>query len=171
MAKNEIGRDYGRIGAGLLSEVSFLASPERCLIREEIPQSGGERLFAVCQSASPPAMEKFKVALLLAGDEMVNEHRGAGGERFMDGGPSGLADDEMMGSEELGNALGPGEDAHPPGIGFFHLTGTMVELAEVSSEDDGDLRLISGVIEKGAGDSSYGRAFGGWEEEDAKFIQ
>lgn len=54
--------------------------------------------------------EEFGVAFFLAGDDVVDDGWAGGGECFVEDGAAGFADDEVVGLQEVWDAVGPAED-------------------------------------------------------------
>lgn len=82
---------------------------------------------------------------------MVDQHGAFCSHRFMDGGSSGLSDREMMTAHQLWDALGPALQGDTVWMGAADLTGTVIERADGTAEDNGQMR--SGDTENGPGDA------------------
>lgn len=154
----------------MFGEAAFLLTPEGGVVGEEVAKGGGKAIGAVGEGSAPDDFKKVEVALLLAGDEVVDEHGAACGECLVDGGAAGFADDEVVVTEEFGDLLRPAFDLDAAGVGFLDFAGPAVEFSEVSSEDDGEFGGPSGVVEDGPGGASDGGAFWRGEKEDAEWF-
>lgn len=68
-------------------------------------------------------LEELEISLFLAGHEVVDEHGDTGGDGFVDGCATGLADDEVVFFEELGDFFCPSEKPDATGIFGTNLAG------------------------------------------------
>ena len=59
---------------------------------------------------------QFRVAFLLAGNDLVDDHRAARGDGFLHGRAARLADDQMMRQHQFGHLIRPAEHAHAVGV-------------------------------------------------------
>lgn len=80
----------------MLKESFFLSAPESGLVGEQRgdgfadgPGGGGE-------GSGLESVEELDVSFLLSRDDVVDQHGALRGNGFMDGGASGLADDEVV---------------------------------------------------------------------------
>ncbi len=97
----------------------------------------------------------------------MDEHRAAGGDGFVHGGAAGLADNEMVSVEELGDFARPADEADAAGIGIFELLCAGIQTAGVASEHDGEAHGRRGVEQRTAVGTDE-RFLGGGEIEDAE---
>ena len=83
-------------------------------VGEGPPQGGDHGFGRLDQRADVAAAQQLVIALLLAGDDLVDEHRAARGDGLLGGGAAGLADDHVVGHQQPGNLVGPAEDVRGP---------------------------------------------------------
>ena len=60
--------------------------------------------------------DQFRVAFLLAGNDLVDDHRATRGDGFLHGRAAGFADDEMMRHHQFGHLVRPAEHPHAVGL-------------------------------------------------------
>ena len=159
MFQNVVGGAEGAGVVTVLGEGAFHLTPAGGFVVEEVAGDAGDGFLAVGERAATDFLEQLEVAFFLTGDEVVDEHRAARGDRFVDGGATGFADDEVVTCQKFGDFAGPTQDADTAGEGVFDLAGSRVEKADVFSENDGDVGPRVGV-EDGLGNPPDVGSFG-----------
>jgi hypothetical protein len=80
------------------------------LVGEEVVGGAGDFRWGVGEAAAADGLEEAEVSFFLTGDEVVDEHRAAGGDGFVDGGSAGFTNGEVVGVEELRDSAGPADE-------------------------------------------------------------
>ena len=149
----------------MLGKGAFHLAPAGAFVLEDVAKDTGDGVLTVGEGASADFFEELEVTLFLTRDEVVDEHRAAGGDGFVDGGTAGFSDDEVVGGEEFGDLAGPAFDSDAAGVGVFDFAGALVEEADVFPQDDGDVGAWVGVEDRFGDPADVGEFWGG-EVED-----
>ena len=80
----------------MLGEGAFHLVPAAGFVGQEIGSDAGDGFGAVGEGAATDFFKELEVAFFLTGDEVVDEHRTAGGDGFVDGGSACFSDDEVV---------------------------------------------------------------------------
>lgn len=115
--EDEAGCGDGSGIAAVADEGVFHGSPAGVLIGEQIADLAGEAFRGGGEAASADGFKEGEISFLLAGDEVVDDHRAVGGDGLVDGGAACLADDEVVAGEELRDFAGPADEADAAGMG------------------------------------------------------
>ena len=107
------------------------------MIGEDGEKPGSECCGVSGEAAAADHFQQAQIAFFLAGHEVVDEHRAMGGNGLVDGGPTGLANDEVVVGEQIGDAAGPAHDADAAGEGLLELAGGGVQQFGVFAEHQG----------------------------------
>ena len=134
----------------MAGEGVFHGAPAGGVVGEEVGDAAGEGCGGFGEVAAADDFEEPEISLFLAGNEVVDEHRAARGDGFVDGGSAGFADDEVMAVEELGNAAGPANESDAARVGFLDLARAGVEQPDVPPEDEGELDGGRGIQQRPA---------------------
>ena len=153
----------------MAGEGVFHGAPAGGVVGEEVGDAAGEGFGRVGEMAAADDFEQLEVSLLLAGNEVMDEHRAAGGDGLVHGGAAGLADDEVVVVEKLRHLAGPADEPDAAGIGLLDFARAGVEQPDISPEDDGEMDVGRG-IQQGAAVAADEGQFGGGEIEDAEGI-
>ena len=121
--QDESGGGDGTGVAAVAGEGVFHGAPAGGVVGEQVGDAAGEGFGRVGEVAAADGFEQPEVSLLLAGDEVVDEHRAAGGDGLMHGGSAGLADDEVVAVEELRDPARPADEADAAGVGVLDFPG------------------------------------------------
>ena len=85
--------------------------------------------------------DEFGIALLLAGNDLVDNHRAAGGDGLLNRRAAGFADDEVMAHQQLRHLVGPAENVHAVAkiAGAFDELGAQIGVA---TGGDGEMDIF-----------------------------
>jgi hypothetical protein len=86
--------------------------PERRALLKGEFDGLGHFLVLLHDGAEVELGDEFGVAFLLPGDDLVDNHRAARGDGFLNGRAAGFADDEMMAHHEFRHLVRPAEHLH-----------------------------------------------------------
>jgi len=73
-------------------------------------QGFDDRVGCRRKGARPVAQQQLAVALLLAGDDLVDDHGAARGDGLLRGGSPGLAHHDVVGHQQARDLVGPSEN-------------------------------------------------------------
>ena len=105
--------------------------PERgTLLKGEFHGLGNFPVFLDDGAEVEPG-DEFGVAFLLSGDDLVDNHRAARGDGFLNGRAAGFADDEVMAHHEFRHLVRPAEHLHAVAAvaGALHELGAQLGVA------------------------------------------
>ena len=85
--------------------------------------------------------DEFRVAFLLAGDDLVDNHRAARGDGFLHDRAAGFADDQVMGHHQFGHLVRPAEDADAVGLLARALNQLGAQIG-VAPDGDGEMHVV-----------------------------
>ena len=106
-----------KAASGLLSrgQISPPFLPEPGLVGKRLVDEFGHLAVAFRHRAEAVFGDQSRIAFLLAGDDLVDDHRAARGDGFLHASAAGFADDEVAAQHQLRHLVGPAEDAHAVG--------------------------------------------------------
>ena len=135
-------------------QIFFLLAPESAVVCLQFRDGFADQFGAGGGLANFEAFEEFNVAFFLSRDDVMHQHGTLGGEGFVNGGSAGLANDEMMRAEEIGDFFSPSLEGDAMGEFLFDFVCLAVEASEVVAQDHGDFTI---AFEDSAHDFSHMR--------------
>lgn len=109
--------------ATVLGQCALHLPPAASFVGKQVGGDAGDGLGTFGEGAAANFFEQLEVAFFLAGDEVVDQHRASGGDGFVDGGPAGFANHEVVAGQEFGDFLRPAFDLDASGEALFDLLG------------------------------------------------
>ena len=147
VAQDGFGGHVGGIGeAERWNHVVTHFFGEATVIGEHAGGQGGGFERGMAAEGAVVIEEHFSVAFFLAGNDVIDDGRGACSEDFMEDGAAGFADDEIVGAQEVGHLVSPTDEGEPV---FRQGVGEVIE-GEVESAfvfADGQGQVCSGEDE------------------------
>ena len=139
--EDEFADAQGGVGPGDFLEVLPPFVPERRALLKGEFDGLGHFLVLLHDGAEVELGDEFGVAFLLAGDDLVDNHRAARGDGFLNGRAAGLADDEVVAHHQFGHLVRPAEHLHAVAeiAGAFDEFGAQLRVA---SGDDGEMDVF-----------------------------
>ena len=168
VAQDGFGGHVGGIGeAERWNHVVTHFFGEAAVIGEHASGEGGGFERGMAAEGAVVIEEHFSVAFFLAGNDVIDDGRGACSEDFMEDSASGFADDEIVGAQEVGHLVSPTDKCEPV---FRQGVGEVIE-GEVESAfvlADGQGQVGAGEDERTKGFQGCGNVFdgGGGEVQD-----
>jgi len=120
--------------------------PARGAVREEFFDRQAEMIRRFAERAAAILQEQLRIALLLSGNDLREQHRRPRGDRLLHGRAAGLADEQMVRHEQL-------RHARRPAVDFQRLAELGGELLELQPE-----RIVAARGGGGGGRSGRSRA-------------
>ena len=161
VAQDGFGGHVGGIGeAERWNHVVAHFFGEAAFIGEHAGGQGGGFERGMAAEGAVVVEEHFGVAFFLAGNDVIDDGRGACSEDFMEDGATGFADDEVVGAEEEGHLVGPTDEGEPvlrQGVG--EVIEGEVEAAFVFANGQG--QVGAGEDERTEGFQGGGNVFDG----------
>ena len=91
--------------------------------------------------AQTEAPDQFRVAFLLPGNDLVDNHRAARGDGFLHGRAAGFADDQVVRHHQFGHLVRPAEDADAVGV-FARALSQFGAQIRIASDGDGQMHVV-----------------------------
>jgi len=137
MFQDEIGGGESSVVAVMGGEGVFHGAPFCGAVGKDVGDGFCEVFGVLREIARTELLEEAEIPLLLAGNEVVDEHGAAGGDGLVDGGSASLTDDEVVLVEELRDFSRPSEKTNTSGIRGLDLAGARLKKSKVFAHHDG----------------------------------
>ena len=139
--QDEFADAQGGVGPGDVLEIGAPLVPLRGLFDEGVFDQFGHFPVLLANRAKMIAPDEFGVALLLAGDDLIDNHRAAGGDGLLHRRAAGLGNDQMVAHQQLRHLVRPADDLHA----VFEAAGAFDELGAqfgVAPDRDGEVDVV-----------------------------
>ena len=141
LAQDEPGDAQRGIGVADRFEIFTPLGPERGAFGKGLFHQFGHLAVFLPNRADILPPDQFRIAFLLAGNDLVDDHRTARGDGFLHRRAARLADDQMMRPHQFGHLIRPAQHAHAVGL-FARPFNQFRAQGSVASGGDGEMHIV-----------------------------